>query len=564
MATLGGLANQQKTVQAIQQAQAVAAQIQAIQAAQQRAEQLAQKVVAQQKQVQSVVEDQNDQKQLGWLPKDVVLDKDARQRAMVAGVLPKWVRPKQETKTLPQPASPPVPGNSASKAAPLSKVANVADASLGVSPNKLGGPKLPNPAGAVTGRVPKFKGPVLTRRQGGGHFMLPPVGTFKNNELIVINLGSASLAGDLKVKETDVLSALGFSVSRVEVPEGSAINERKALAELAPDREVAFNRMYAPYRMGLGLGVPAKGADKGCSLDRCFGANLIKWQPRFATCARAVKIGIIDTGFDKTHSALRHLEGKAEYEEFLPSNAKRVPQHGTAVLSVLAGDPESGTPGLVPTADYYIANAFYADAGGHAMSDTIYILKALNWMMLNKVDVVNMSFSGPDDEVMHEAVKRLTRAGIVVIAAAGNDGPSAPPSYPAGFNEVIAVTAVDKNRAPYRLANRGPYVDLAAPGVGIWTALPGEREGAQTGTSFAVPYVTAVVAANLPTELGETDDETRTKRLALSPLLKNVLGVSARGMGAGVVQAFEGCGGPSDGGVAGAWTSTVHSAGADR
>jgi hypothetical protein len=484
--------------------------------------------------------------------------------------LSKFTRPKQQAKMSPQPEAPasgkPAPKvANAAKApvdqpAPLSKVASAADGALGVLPNKLGGPKIPNPVTSGASRAAKIGGRVLPR--GPGHLMLPPAGTFKNNELIVVNLESTPQSGNLKVTEAEDLSALGFSVARVEVPEGSAINERKLLAEQAPDSEVAFNRMYAPYRMGLGVGIPAKGA-KGCSAERCFGASLIKWQPQFAACARAVKIGIIDTGFDKTHSAFRHLEGRVQYKEFLPSNAKRVPQHGTAVLSVLAGDPDSGTPGLVPTADYYIANAFYADSGGYAMSDTIYILKALNWMVQNKVDVVNMSFSGPDDEVMHEAVKRVTRAGIVVIAAAGNDGPSAPPSYPAGFKEVIAVTAVDKNRVPYPLANRGPYVDLAAPGVGIWTALPGEREGAQTGTSFAVPYVTAVVAANLPAELGETEDERRTKQLALAPLLKNVLSVSGRGMGAGVVQASDGCG-PSGAAVAGGWTSSVTSAGADR
>ena len=69
------------------------------------------------------------------------------------------------------------------------------------------------------------------------------------------------------------------------------------------------------------------------------------------------------------------------------------------------------------------------------------------------------------------------------------------PSYPAAYEQVIAVTAVDKNLRGYIHANHGDYIDVAAPGVGIWTALPGVLEGYQSGTSFAAPHVTAILAA---------------------------------------------------------------------
>jgi subtilisin family serine protease len=89
----------------------------------------------------------------------------------------------------------------------------------------------------------------------------------------------------------------------------------------------------------------------------------------------------------------------------------------------------------------------------------------------------------------------MSAGGTVFVAAAGNDGASAQASFPAAFEEVIAVTAVDENANFYGNATRGHYIDVAAPGVEVRTAVPGKGSGTQTGTSFAVPYVTAIVAA---------------------------------------------------------------------
>src|SRR5262249_39142926 len=150
---------------------------------------------------------------------------------------------------------------------------------------------------------------------------------------------------------------------------------------------------------------------------------------------------------------------------------------------LLAGGADSGTPGLIPYASFSIASAFFDDAAGQPISDSAQMARALDWLKRSGVAVVNLSFAGPDDDLMHHAVRELTKSGAVVVAAAGNDGPGAPPSYPAAYEEVIAVTAVDRNLAAYRYASRGGHIDLAAPGVDVWTAMPGRREGPQTGTS---------------------------------------------------------------------------------
>ena len=107
---------------------------------------------------------------------------------------------------------------------------------------------------------------------------------------------------------------------------------------------------------------------------------------------------------------------------------------------------------------------------------------------------------------------------VTFVAAAGNNGPVAPESYPAAYKDVIAVTAVNKDLENYRGANRGSYVDLSAPGVKIWTALPDGKEGFRTGTSFAAPFVTGIVAVRLAANPHWTSKEELLKGLTIRDL----------------------------------------------
>jgi subtilisin family serine protease len=149
---------------------------------------------------------------------------------------------------------------------------------------------------------------------------------------------------------------------------------------------------------------------------------------------------------------------------------------------------------MIPDAEFFVADAFVADQDGSPVSDTASVLKALDLMLAFKVHIVNMSLSGPRDEMVEATISKLVREGIVFVAAAGNGGPTAPPAFPAAYPPVIAVTAVNKHLNSYPYANRGKYIDVAAPGVRIWTAVSKEKHEYVSGTSFAAPYVTAIVA----------------------------------------------------------------------
>ena len=126
-----------------------------------------------------------------------------------------------------------------------------------------------------------------------------------------------------------------------------------------------------------------------------------------------------------------------------------------------------------------------------------------------------------------------------MIAAAGNLGPGGPRAYPAGYGDVIAVTPVDSRRRVFRRANQGTYIDLAAPGVRIWTAAAGGAGDYVTGTSFAAPFVTAAAAALLAETPGASPAWVRRR------LIEHAVDLGQPGLdirfGWGLVQAPRGC-----------------------
>jgi hypothetical protein len=394
---------------------------------------------------------------------------------------------------------------------------------------------------------------------------------FRRDEILVVD-ASRSVMAQRGFAHVETISTGASSVSRFVVPEGlDAIAARQLLREQMPSLLSAFNYVYRPYvaateagGIGPGLGQALRSSSpQGCSADRCYGPTLIHWAPDPAGCPIEIGVGVIDTGFDNQHPAFK--DRKINWSTVLEGEHVSVQAwHGTGVLALLSGNPQSSTPGLIPNATFTATNTFYSDASGQPATDTTTLIKALKLMETYKVKVVNLSLAGPQDAVLHKQIKEMSETGVLFVAAAGNGGPFAMPSYPAAYPEVIAVTAVDRNLMGYRHATRGPHIDLAAPGVDIWTALPDKREGPQTGTSFAVPYVTAAAAVVYPKEeLVYKGRPLDPKKAVLSRLSTRDLGPTGRDAiyGQGLLQAPAKCADKSGTGapveVSSAWSPTL-------
>lgn len=206
-----------------------------------------------------------------------------------------------------------------------------------------------------------------------------------------------------------------------------------------------------------------------------------------------LRLGMIDSQVDTTHPAL--AAANIESRAFVREGAVLPSFHGTAIASILTGN-DGNFLGLAPAAQLYAAAVFEQDEARGEIASTVSLVRALDWLMSSGVDVVNISLAGPPNRLLETALLRASEKGVLVLAAAGNGGPVAQPMYPAAYESVMAVTAVDGRSQVFRLANRGSYLDLAAPGVGLLHARSGGGYATSSGTSFAVPFA-ATMAARL-------------------------------------------------------------------
>jgi hypothetical protein len=377
---------------------------------------------------------------------------------------------------------------------------------------------------------------------------IPLVGprSYVPREVLALNL---STAGSIRARELgfemdDSLLEQG-ALTKLTAPEG--MDTLQALALLRrelPAEYFHLNRLYRPYQPAtkddtekVQRTQPAGPGDgRKCLDDKCYSKAAIHWRDNLAPCTRDVGIGVIDTDIDIQHPTFAGQ--KITRESFLSGGKQPSPNwHGTGILALLAGRPDSSTPGLIPDAKFFAASIFFAGDDGESVTDTVSLLKSLDWMRTSGAKLVNMSFSGPQDDLVQARIRAMRAQGFVFTAAAGNEGPAVVPAYPAAYPEVIAVTAVTKDLHIYPSASRGVEVDLAAPGVGIWTAAPNSREAYRTGTSFATPFATAVLALQRPDVLYAPKDELldRVKTIGLGPPGRNPI------YGRGLLQAPSEC-----------------------
>lgn len=334
------------------------------------------------------------------------------------------------------------------------------------------------------------------------------------------------LAVDLSPSGVVRAQALGFTVGApspgtsdgalivLTTPQGvDALDAMATLRSDLPAERIYLNRLYRFYHPATKHEDSAQpeqpaapGGARKCHDDRCYPQAAIQWKDSLAACVSETPIGVIDTDVDLGHPAFAGQ--RITHQSFLPEGRRNSANwHGTGVLALLAGRPDSGTPGLIPNATFFVGSIFFIGDDGDAVTDTVSLLRAFGWMGASGVRLINMSFAGPSDELMQVRIEKMSAQGFVFTAAAGNEGPAAGPSYPAAYPQVIAVTAVSKDMRVYPSANRGAYIDLAAPGVRIWTAAPEAREGYRAGTSFATPFATAVLALLQPDVLRQPKAE---------------------------------------------------------
>jgi subtilisin family serine protease len=269
------------------------------------------------------------------------------------------------------------------------------------------------------------------------------------------------LATGLSVAQRDAVQAAGFVVDRetsADAPLGldfvvlhdtrdrRTSRALRALQRAAPGAAFTYQHLYLP----AGEGDAARAATAAAP----------------SSAAPSQHVGLIDGGVDPADPAL--AQARIERHGCTTANPSR---HGTAVAArLVAGDADM----------LYAADLWCGDAVGGATSN---LVDALAWMAREHVAVINISLVGPDNPVLARAVQAMITRGHVLVSAVGNDGPAAPPLYPAAYPGVIGVSGVDAHDRVLPESGSGEQVDFCASGV------IGSGRDALRGTSFAAPIV---------------------------------------------------------------------------
>lgn len=337
----------------------------------------------------------------------------------------------------------------------------------------------------------------------------------------------------LRVLERLDLTLTGERVVRFAIADQRSIGAvLSALAAETRLREPQPNFVYLPQQSDRPQSAPADLQYALSKLEAPTAHRIAK--------GKGTLIAVIDSGVDGKHPDLSGALSR-EIDVTRSGNGGTAPfdAHGTAIAGVIAA--RGLVKGVAPEAAILSIRAFQPGvSGGPATSTSVVLAAGLDAAVGEGARIVNLSLAGPSDPLVKRLVAAAASRGVMLVAAAGNKGPQAPTAYPAGYEEVIAVTATDAADLPYAKANRGAYIALAAPGVDVLTVGAAKSHQLQSGTSFAAAHVSGVLALMLELSPGLSPDEARSALVASA----GDLGVSGPDplFGAGLVNALRAVG----------------------
>lgn len=223
-----------------------------------------------------------------------------------------------------------------------------------------------------------------------------------------------------------------------------------------------------------------------------------------------VSVAVLDTGIQATHDDLNVVGGvsfiESESNPYIDTNG-----HGTHVAGTIAAlDNSTGVLGVSPDVDLYAVKVLGASGGGTLSG----IAQGIEWSIENNIDIINMSLGGlTGSPTLEQASNNANDHGIVVVAAAGNDGTSwwggNTINYPARYDSVIAVGAVDQTNNRASFSSVGNQLEVMAPGVDILSTVPTNGYDSFNGTSMAAPHVAGVAALILSQDSSLSNNDVR-------------------------------------------------------
>jgi thermitase len=216
------------------------------------------------------------------------------------------------------------------------------------------------------------------------------------------------------------------------------------------------------------------------------------WAWNTTTGNRSILVAVIDTGIDYAHPDIAANYNASGYD-WVNNDADPMDDngHGTHCAGIIAAVLNNSI-GIAGLAQVQIMAEKGLDANGTGYADEL--ASAIGHAVDQGAKILSCSWGGYEDsELIYEAIQYAYARGVLIIAAAGNDATMAK-MYPAAYEEVIGVTATDWYDSPATFSNFGNWIELAAPGVGIYSTYLNDSYRYASGTSMACPFVAGVGA----------------------------------------------------------------------
>lgn len=287
----------------------------------------------------------------------------------------------------------------------------------------------------------------------------------------------------LQLAQVHPLESLKHDLLLLHGDEKNLSSLLKQLKNRFPEVDFDFNHHYSP-----------------AAKPREYAAKMIRW-PDARPClgetnTQPLAIGLVDGLPDVSHPALKHQT--IMIQSFLNQKGIADKQHGTAIAGILAGQTVLQQNQSLLSNIHILSALVLRHEKQKSLATTSSIVQALNWLLNHHVRLVNISIAGKQhNTVLNKMIAHAIKNKMIIFAAVGNDAMTDQLSYPAALPNVFAITAVDAAKRSYQHANRGTYIDFAAPGVDIWTLSQTGQGKYRSGTSYASPYAMAIAAMYL-------------------------------------------------------------------
>lgn len=245
-------------------------------------------------------------------------------------------------------------------------------------------------------------------------------------------------------------------------------------------------------------------SSKNIESENLFGVQNMKAlgieKNKFDSLNGYINVAVLDSGVDtnEDYNVCKRINLVKDEQKIVPY-FEDLTGHGTSVVSIMTD--------INPNVRTYSLRVLDENNKGHLSE----IVAGIYWCIDNNIQIINMSFGTKvDSEILHEAVREAKKAGILMIAAAGNGGEQAELEYPAAYDEVVSVGGVTQSGSISQCSSAGSRAELMGISEDVIVDAGFSQVGVVEGTSVAVPQVTAVAAALWGKDTDKSADFIRT------------------------------------------------------